>query len=110
MELAIQRSADNRRTAERCKNGHIRTMNNTFYEQHLGYLVRRCKDCMKNRRQLRMPSAERVRTSIATLHEGATLSSGTSHVQQAMRNFIRANPKLGTRLRMRLIRLLLGRL
>jgi hypothetical protein len=28
--LAIQRSADNRRTAERCKNGHIRTTDSTF--------------------------------------------------------------------------------
>lgn len=98
--LAIQRSADNRRTAERCKNGHIRTMNNTFYEQHLGYLVRRCKDCIKARRVLLMPSADQVRASIASLHEGGTLSSGVaSHVQQSMRNFIRANPKLGNRLR-----------
>ncbi|UPJ31020.1 hypothetical protein [Bradyrhizobium sp. CW1] len=99
-KLAIQRSADNRRTAERCKNGHIRGLENTFYEQHLGYLVRRCKDCIKNRRVLRMPSAELVRASIASLHEGGTLTSGVrSQVQQAMRNFIRANPKLGTRLR-----------
>ncbi|OSJ22122.1 hypothetical protein BSZ19_46895 [Bradyrhizobium japonicum] len=97
--LAIQRSADKRRAAERCKNGHIRRLDNTFYEQHLGYLVRRCKDCLKARRQLRMPSAQQVRTSIASLHEGGTLSSGTSQVQQAMRNFIRANPKIGARLR-----------
>lgn len=98
-KLAIQRSADNRRTAERCKNGHVRTLNNTFYEQHLGYLVRRCKDCIKNRRQLLMPSPDQVRASIASLHEGGTLSSAASHVQQSMRNFIRANPKLGARLR-----------
>lgn len=97
--LAIERSAEKRRTAERCKNGHIRTLKNTFYEQHLGYLVRRCKDCIKNRRQLLMPSPDQVRASIASLHEGATLSSAASHVQQAMRNFIRANPKLGARLR-----------
>lgn len=97
--LAIQRSADNRRTAERCKNGHIRTLDNTFYEQHLGYLVRRCKDCIKNRRQLLMPSPSQVRASIASLHEGGTLSSAASHVQQSMRNFIRANPKIGARLR-----------
>ncbi|QAU39449.1 hypothetical protein X265_18605 [Bradyrhizobium guangdongense] len=97
--LAIDRSAEKRRTAERCKNGHIRTLENTFYEQHLGYLVRRCKDCIKNRRQLLMPSADQVRASIASLHEGATLSSAASHVQQSMRNFIRANPKLGARLR-----------
>lgn len=98
--LAIQRSADNRRTAERCKNGHISTMDSTFYEQHLGYLVRRCKDCMKTPRQLLMPSAEQVRSSISVLHEGGTLSSSlTSQMQQTMRNFMRATPNLGTRLR-----------
>ncbi|MBR1328834.1 hypothetical protein [Bradyrhizobium ottawaense] len=97
--LAIQRSADKRRTAERCMNGHIRMIENTFYEQHLGYLVRRCKDCIKIRRSLLMPSAEQVRASIASLHEGGTLSSEPSHVQQSMRNFIRANPKLGNKLR-----------
>ncbi|MEY9539050.1 hypothetical protein ABIE85_002110 [Bradyrhizobium diazoefficiens] len=97
--IAIQRSADKRRAAETCKNGHIRTLENTFYEQHLGYLVRRCKDCIKIRRQLLMPSPEQVRASIASLHEGGTLSSEPSHVQQSMRNFIRANPKLGNKLR-----------
>lgn len=96
---AIERSAEKRRTAERCMNGHIRTLENTFYEQHLGYLVRRCKDCIKVRRQLLMPSREQVRASIASLHEGGTLSCEPSHVQQSMRNFIRANPKIGTRLR-----------
>ncbi|APG11400.1 hypothetical protein BKD09_23995 [Bradyrhizobium japonicum] len=97
--LAIQRSADKRRAADRCKNGHIRTLENTFYEQHLGYLVRRCKDCIKARRHLLMPSPDQVRASIASLHEGGTLSSAASHVQQSMRNFMRANPKLGNRLR-----------
>lgn len=53
---------------------------------------------MKTRRQLLMPSAEQVRSSISVLHEGGTLSSGlTSQMQQAMRNFMRANPNLGTR-------------
>ncbi|MBR0990001.1 hypothetical protein JQ580_04635 [Bradyrhizobium japonicum] len=97
--FAIQRSADKRRTAERCKNGHIRTLENTFYEQHLGYLVRRCKDCIKIRRQLLMPTPVQVRATIASLQEGGTLSAEPSHVQQSMRNFMRANPRLGNRLR-----------
>jgi hypothetical protein len=55
---------------------------------------------MKTRRQLLMPSAEQVRSSISVLHEGGTLSSGlTSQMQQTMRNFMRATPNLGTRLR-----------
>src|SRR3954454_15620858 len=67
-------------------------------EQHLGYLDRRWKDCMKTRHQLLMPSAEQVRSSISVLHEGGTLSSGLTS-QMQMRNFMRATPNLGTRLR-----------
>ncbi|PDT87472.1 hypothetical protein CO669_25230 [Bradyrhizobium sp. Y36] len=47
-----------------------------------------------------MPSVEQVRASVAVLHEGGTLSSNASTYEQTiMRNFIRANPKIGSRLR-----------
>lgn len=98
LAIARERSAVSRRTAEKCKNGHIRTMENTFYVEYGGCLVRRCKDCNKNARENRMPTLDRVRVSVASLHEGGTLSSQGSYTLSVMRNFIKANPKIGGRL------------
>jgi hypothetical protein len=100
LELARERSAISRRTAEKCKNGHVRTMHNTFYVEYGGCLVRRCKDCNKNARENRLPTAERVRAAVASLHEGETLSTvgGSTYTSTVMRNFIRTNPKVGRRL------------
>lgn len=98
LELAREQSAISRRTAEKCKNGHVRTMHNTFYVEYGGCLVRRCKDCNKLARENRMPTIERVRASVAYLHEGGTLSSGGTYTQSVMRNFIRVHPKIGRRL------------
>ncbi|WP_370131885.1 hypothetical protein [Bradyrhizobium ottawaense] len=99
LEIARERSAINRRTAEKCKNGHVRTANNTFYVEYGGCLVRRCKDCNKSARENRMPTIDRVRLSVAALHEGETLSSQGGYTLSIMRNFIRANPKIGNRIR-----------
>lgn len=99
LEIARERSAISRRTAEKCKNGHVRTANNTFYVEYGGCLVRRCKDCNKYARENRMPTIDRVRLSVASLHEGETLSSQGGYTLSIMRNFIRANPKIGNRIR-----------
>ncbi|MET4277382.1 hypothetical protein ABIB68_005929 [Bradyrhizobium sp. F1.2.2] len=74
-------------------------MHNTFYVEYGGCLVRRCKDCNKSAREARMPTVEQVRVSVASLHEGETLTSGGAYRLTVMRNFIRANPKIGCRLR-----------
>jgi hypothetical protein len=100
-DLARKRSAESRKNSETCSNGHVRTLQSTFYVRSRNNgLVRRCKECCKNARLARMPTAEEVRGMVAALHHGGTLTSTLpGHQQATMRNFIRKNPKIGDRLR-----------
>jgi hypothetical protein len=96
-----QRSADRRRNSETCANGHVRTLENTFYVQNERQcLVRRCKDCNKQARAIRMPMPEEVRGAVTALHHGQTLTSmATPYLQKMLRNFMVKNPKIGNRMR-----------
>jgi hypothetical protein len=95
-----QRSADNRREAERCAKGHVRTLENTYYVlNERNNLVRRCKDCNKQARDARMPTLEQVRGAVAALHHGQVLSSiAKSYSQKSLRNFMLKNPKIAGRM------------
>jgi hypothetical protein len=76
-----QRSADRRRNSETCANGHVRTLENTFYVQNERQcLVRRCKDCNIVARAARMPKAEKVRMVISGLHHGQVISDFRSYI------------------------------
>jgi hypothetical protein len=94
-----QTSADNRRNAEKCSKGHIRTLESTFYVVSEGKLVRRCKACAKLSRERLMPTSEQMRQVVAAVHDGETLANAGIVRDTTLRNFLRQNPKLGSRLR-----------
>jgi hypothetical protein len=99
-DLARERSAERRRNSETCANGHIRTLENTFYvKNERQCLVRRCKDCNKQARAIRMPMPEEVRGAVTALHHGQTLTSmATPYLQKLLRNFMVKNRKIGNRM------------
>jgi hypothetical protein len=99
-DLARLHSAERRRNAETCANGHVRTLENTFYVQNERQcLVRRCKDCNQQARAIRMPKPEDVRGAVTALHHGQTLTSlATPYLQKLLRNFILKNPNIGNRM------------
>jgi hypothetical protein len=101
LKFARQRSAESRRNSATCANGHVRTLENTFYVRNeRNCLVRRCKDCNKNAKRARMPTEDQVRETVAALHHGGTFSSTVPpYLQPTMRNFLRHYPKLGDRIR-----------
>ncbi|MEH2543221.1 MULTISPECIES: hypothetical protein [unclassified Bradyrhizobium] len=100
LKHARERSAESRRNAATCANGHVRTLENTFYVRNeRNCLVRRCKDCNKKAIRARMPTEEQVRSVVVALHHGATLSAAApASSQPALRNFFRKNPKIGSRI------------
>ena len=101
LNLARERSAASRRNSQTCINGHVRTLENTFYVRNdRQNLVRRCKDCHKLLADRRLPTPEQVRAAIEALHHGQSLNSvATPYVQKILRNFIIKNPKIGLRMR-----------
>jgi hypothetical protein len=101
LDLARERSAASRRNSETCSNGHVRTLESTFYVRNERQnLVRRCRVCQKLLRERRMPTSAQVRAAIEVLQHGQSLSSITPpYVQTSLRNFIIKNPKIGLRMR-----------
>jgi hypothetical protein len=99
--LARQRSAESRSNSETCANGHVRTLQNTFYiRNERNCRIRRCKDSNKNALRARMPTEEQIRGTVAGLHHGETFSSAVRpSLQPIIRNFLLKNPKIGDRLR-----------
>jgi hypothetical protein len=94
-----QTSADNRRNAEKCSKGHIRTLESTFYVVSEGKLVRRCKVCARLSRERLMPTSEQMRQVVAAVHGGETLATTGVVREPTLRNFLRLNPRLGSRLK-----------
>jgi hypothetical protein len=99
-DLARHRSAEGRRNSETCANGHVRTLENTFYVQNERQcLVRRCKDCNKAAIAKRTPKPDEVRSAVTALHHGETFTTiGTAYSRKLLRNFLVQNPKIGNRL------------
>jgi hypothetical protein len=96
------------RTAERCKNGHARTLENTFYDQNGKWLVRRCKECRKAVLARSMPSADQMRRVFQAMHHGQIICDVIGKNNPAsklirepiLRNFMRANPSAARRIQL----------
>jgi hypothetical protein len=85
LDLARERSAASRRNSETCPNGHVRTLENTYYVRNERQnLVRRCKVCQKQLRERGLPTPGQVRAAVEGLQHGQSLSSITTPYAQKL--------------------------
>jgi hypothetical protein len=97
LKFARLRSAESRRNGVTCANGHVRTLENTFYvRDQRQCLVRRCKDCNKASAAKRIATPEEVRRLMSGLHHGQVLNDFRT---APLVNFLKRNPRIGDRVR-----------